>query len=167
MPSSSMKCTELNFYLSVSQLGAAWWVSRFYSLWGGCRERERGYPPFRANKKVQSSPVSASMPKLWMGIVFLNCQQLESRLPTFFLCVFTRCQVRVKQGTMTVWSPTRHIFVGSRLQAKPFQDAAKAVRVTMVLSAHSRYALLVGTSLPLKVHSRLQIKRNFQATSYL
>lgn len=61
-------------------------VKSFLFIVKECRERVS--PPSKANKKgVRSSLLSASMPKLWMGIVFVNCQQLESRLPTFFLCV--------------------------------------------------------------------------------
>lgn len=66
--------------------------------------RKRVFPSLSQQKKGRASPQSASMPELWMGIVFLNCQQPESRLPTFLLCVHVWCQERVNQGTMTAWS---------------------------------------------------------------
>lgn len=71
-----------------------------------CNGMQReGIPLPKLTKRLWSSPLSASMPKLWMGIVFLKCQQLESRLPTFFHCVYASTgKERVNRGTMAAWS---------------------------------------------------------------
>lgn len=118
-------------------------------------------------KRFWSSPLSASMSKLWMGMVFLNCQQLESRLPTFFLCV---CSTpTAKWGwNKGQWQSdhTRHIFEGSPTLAKPHRKPTNTARAK-VLFTYSSYALLVDSSFSSKSPQQDENKSNFQTASYL
>lgn len=128
-----VKYTEQNFHLSVSQLvlwciDSAAWENLFFSHCEGM-QRE-GIPLPKPKNRVPSSLLSASMPKLWMGIIFLNCQQVESRLPTFILCV---CSAPAgKWGwNKGQWQSdhTIPIFWGSPPLAKPPQDTGKYCQI--------------------------------------
>lgn len=159
-----MKYTELTFHSSTpyccgkqtEQLGKIYF---FLFTVMECRQRVSPFP--KPTKRFWSSPLSASMSKLWMGIVFLNCQQLGSRLPTFLLCMRTLCQVRVKLGTMTVWSHKAHFWRQPHTSQTP-QDTSRYSAKAKVLFTYSSSAPLLDSSFSSKSPQQGEDESSFQ-----
>lgn len=135
-------------------------------LFHGWGTQKEGISLPKQTKGASSNPLSASVTKLWMGIVFLSCQQLESRLPAFLLCVCTHCQERVTQGTMAAWSHKVNVW-RQPTPSSALQGIGELSQVAKVLYTFSSDSLLAGSSFSSKSPQQDEDEGNFQMAPYL
>lgn len=131
-----------------------------------CKGMQReGVTPSQSQQKG-SGPAHRVLqcPNCEWASFFLNCQQLESRLPTFFLCV---CAPTAKRG----WNKgqclpdhTRQMFEGSPPLARAPRTPENTAKVLFTYSSNS---LLADSSFSSKSPQQDEDEGNFQTASYL